>query len=338
MFRSKLGQLGSEENSGIELENGIPADKLREHITTLMHKLNPEDVIFNGFDEEFNYIESRTAQQQAFGDYKSAMQSYNRNKNRFSGGKTLEPTRVVLSTITNEEGSDFINANWISGFIPGAEKVYIATQGPLPSTFGDFWRMVWESDSAIVVMLTREVESGKLKCDHYWPEVGEPLTAGNFEITITDTEEIQRLELIERKLTIHNLQTKTSRPVLQLQYIAWPDHGLPTSTTAFLSLLDDAYKFNNTNGPLVVHCSAGIGRTGTFCVVHSTIEKFKLDLKENPDKLPELSIVKAVLAARSQRPGMVQTKEQYMFVYLAILEKTEELLLKHKEQRKLQRK
>jgi len=320
------------------LEDGIPVDKLREHITTLMHKLNPEDVIFNGFDEEFNYIEHKTAQQQAFGDYKSAMQGVNRNKNRFSNVLPPEHTRVVLSNIPNEECSDFINANWISGHIPGSEKAYIATQGPLPSTFADFWRMVWEQNAAIVVMLTKEVESGKLKCDHYWPEVDEPLIAGNFKITISDTEEIQRSELIERKLTIQNIEKNQSRPVLQLQYIAWPDHGLPTSTTAFLSLLDDAYKFNNTGGPLVVHCSAGIGRTGTFCVVHSTIEKFKLDLREHPDKLPELSVVKAVLAARSQRPGMVQTKEQYMVVYLAILEKTEELLMKHREQRKSLRK
>jgi len=256
----------------------------------------------------------------------------NRNKNRFSNVLPPENTRVMLQTIEGEEGSDFINANWISGLVPNSEKTYIATQGPLPATFSDFWRMVWEQNSSIVVMLTKEVENGKLKCDRYWPEMNEPLTVGYFKITMSDAEEVQKAELHERKLTITNQKTGQSRPILQLQYTAWPDHLLPTSTTAFLSLLDDAYKFNNTEGPLVVHCSAGIGRTGTFCTVHSTIERFKLDLKEKPNEDPKLSVVKAVLAARAQRPGMVQTKEQYMFVYLAILEKIEEILHKHKEQ------
>jgi len=161
--------------------------------------------------------------------------------------------------------------------------------------------------------------------------MNEPLTAGNFKITLSDAEEVQKAELIERKLTISNIETGQSRPILQLQYVAWPDHGI-ISTAAFLSLMDDSSKFNNTEGPLVVHCSAGIGRTGTFCVVHSIIEKFKLDLAKKPQEDPKLSIVKAVLAARAQRPGMVQTKEQYMFVYLAILEKTEEILQRHKAQ------
>jgi len=328
---------GEGEPNALDFEADISADKLREHIEKLMHKLNPEDVIFNGFDEEFNYIEYKTAQEQFFGDYKSAVVAVNKNKNRFSNVLPPESTRVVLQTIEGEEGSDYINANFISGYIPGSERSYIATQGPLAATFADFWRMVWEQNAAIVVMLTKEVENGRLKCDRYWPEVDTPLTVGYFKITMSDTEETQKSELIERKLTILNLKEGKSRPVLHLQYIAWPDHGLPTSTTAFLSLIDEAYKFNNTHGPLVVHCSAGIGRSGTFCTVHACIEKLRLDLKQHPDEEPKLGIVKAVLAARAQRPGMVQTKDQYMFVYLAILEKATEILQKHRDQRKLLR-
>jgi len=322
----------SENNNNMESE--IPVEKLREHIEKLMHQVDQNSVICNGFDDEFNYIEYKTAQEQFFGDYKSAVLPYNKNKNRFSNVLPPESTRVPLSLIEGEEGSDYINANFISGLIPNSEKVYIATQGPLTSTMADFWRMVWEHEAAIVVMLTREIENGRLKCDKYWPDAGNPLEVGHFQITISDTEETQMSELIERKLTIKNLMTGFSRPVLHLHYIAWPDQGLPTSTTAFLSLIDEAYKFNNTNGPIVVHCSAGIGRSGTFCTVNSTIEKLKLDLKEKPDDIPKVSIVKSVLAARSQRPGMVQTKEQYTFVYLAILEKASEILLKHKESRK----
>jgi len=327
-----------EGDNSIDFELEIPVDKLRQHIEKLMHKLDPNDVIYNGFDEEFNFVEYKTAQEQFFGDYKSAMLAVNKNKNRFSNVLPPEATRVKLIPMEGEEGSDYINANYVSGFTPKSERAYIATQGPMTSTFGDFWRMVWEQEVAIVVMLTKEVENGRLKCDKYWPEVDEPLVLGNLEVTISDTEETLKSELIERKITIHDKKTGKSRPVLQLQYIAWPDHGLPVSTTAFLSLIDEAYKFNNTHGPIVVHCSAGIGRSGTFCTVDAIVEKIKLDLKNNPDDEPKVSVVKAVLEARARRPGMVQTKEQYMFVYLAILEKASEIVLKHREARKKQAK
>jgi len=321
---------GEDGSSAFDFEADIPATKLREHIEKLMHKLDPNDPIFNGFDEEFNYIEHKTAQEQFFGDYKSSMIAANKNKNRYSNVLPPEGTRVHLNVINGEEGSDYVNANFIDGLIPGSEKAYIATQGPLTATFPDFWRMIWELNVAVIVMLTKEVENGRLKCDHYWPDMDLPLVAGTFKITMSDTEESSKDELIERKLTIINLETGESRPVMHLQYIAWPDHGLPISTTAFLALIDESYKFNNTAGPIVVHCSAGIGRSGTFCTVHATIEKLKLDLKEHPDEDPKFNIVKTVLLARSQRPGMVQTKEQYMFVYLAILEKAREILHKKK--------
>jgi protein tyrosine phosphatase len=297
-----------------------------------MHKLDPNDPIFNGFDEEFNYIENKTAHDQFFGDYKSAMLGENKTKNRYSNVLPPESTRVQLSN-TGEEGSDYINANYISGLIPNSERAYVATQGPLMATFPDFWRMVWELNVSVIVMLTKEVENGRLKCDRYWPDIDESLEAGNFVVTLSDIEETSMDELLERKLILLNIEKQESRPVLHLQYIAWPDHGLPVSTTAFLSLMDEAYKFNHTGGPIVVHCSAGIGRSGTFCTVHAILEKLKLDLMNNPEEDPKLSIVRTVLAARSQRPGMVQTKEQYMFVYLAILEKTKEILQKHKEAR-----
>jgi len=326
---------GDEGNSTFDFEADISASNLREHIEKLMHKLDPNDPIFNGFDEEFNYIEHKTTQDQYWGDYKSAILPPNKNKNRYTNVLPPESTRVHLQIVNGEEGSDYVNANFIDGLIPGSEKAYIATQGPLTYTFPDFWRMIWELNVAVIVMLTKEVENGRLKCDRYWPESDVPLFAGIFKVTQSDTEESSKDELIERKLTIQNIQTGESRPLIQLQYIAWPDHGLPVSTTAFLALIDEAYKFNNTGGPIVVHCSAGIGRSGTFCTVHSTIEKLKLDLKQNPDKDPTLNIVKTVLTARAQRPGMVQTKEQYMFVYLAILEKAREILHKHKEAKAL---
>jgi len=321
-------------NANETYEADIPASKLREHIERLMHKLDPNDPIYNGFDEEFTFIENKTAAEQFFGDYKSAMLPPNKNKNRYSNVLPPESTRVLLQPVEGEDGSDYMNANYISGLIPGSERAYIATQGPLQSTFPDFWRMIWEQNVAVIVMLTKEIENGRLKCDRYWPETAEqPLICGHFRISLSDSEESSKDELIERKITITNQLTEESRPVIHLQYIAWPDHGLPVSTTAFLSLLDEAYKFNNTAGPIVVHCSAGIGRSGTFCTVHATIEKLKLDLVRHPDVEPKFNIVKTVIGMRAQRPGMVQTKEQYMFVYLAILEKAREILERHRVMR-----
>jgi len=313
------------------LETPIPASLFRTHFEDLLHSLNPNAPIFNGFDEEFNHIENKTANDQFFGDYKSALMGVNKSKHRYANVLPPENTRVKLQVLSERDGSDFINANFISGQVPGSEKAYIATQGPLQATFGDFWRMVWEVNAGVVVMLTREVEKGRIKCDKYWPEEDEPLFAGNFEVSLSDVEESTKDELLERKLILTNSETKESRPVSHLQYIAWPDHGVPPTTTAFLSLMDDAYKFNHTQGPIVVHCSAGIGRSGTFCIVHAAVEKVLYDLQQNPTEEPKLNIVKMVLDARSQRPGMIQTKEQYMFVNLTILEKVEEILAKHKE-------
>lgn len=320
----------SDSNDGktIEYEHiPITMSKLQDHIQELLAKTDPNDVYYNGFDDEFNYIEQKTIQDQYFGDYKSAMLLPNKSKNRYSNVLPPENTRVKLKEREEEEGSDFINANYINGLIEGSEKAYIATQGPLQTTFVDFWRMIWELQVTVVVMLTKEVENDRIKCDRYWPEMDCPLSFDGFKITLVDIEETSKDELITRKLLLENTETGEERTIAQLQYIAWPDHGLPTSTTAFLELIDEADSFKST-APIIVHCSAGIGRSGTFCAVHSILEKLKLDLQEDPNAEISFNIVQTILDMRSQRPGMVQTKEQYMFIYLAILEKARELLAK----------
>lgn len=308
----------------------IPASKLRERIQLLSDiKVDPNYPDINGFDVEFTFIENQTAQEQYFGDYKSATNPLNKGKNRYSNVLPPENTRVKLKEITGEEGSDFINANYIKGLIPGSEKAYIATQGPLQSTFGDFWRMIWETDAVIIVMLTKEVENGKLKCDRYWPDFDCPMSVYPFKVTLISQDETN--ELTTRKLILENLESDETRDVTQFQYTAWPDHGLPVSTTAFLELAHRADTANTTHGPIVVHCSAGIGRSGTFCTVHSIIEKLRLDI-QNHEQEPEFNIVKTVLYMREMRPGMVQTKEQYMFCYLTLLEECERLFGLKKQQ------
>eukprot|EP01114_Cavostelium_apophysatum_P010491 TRINITY_DN2426_c0_g1_i1.p1 TRINITY_DN2426_c0_g1~~TRINITY_DN2426_c0_g1_i1.p1 ORF type:complete len:404 (-),score=88.69 TRINITY_DN2426_c0_g1_i1:65-1276(-) len=312
----------------------IPASKLREHIQILLDAKDPNFSEINGFDIEFNYIETQTAQEQYYGDYKTALISFNKNKNRYSNVLPPEKTRVKLKVIEGEEGSDYINGNYISGLIPNSERAYVATQGPLQATFGDFWRMIWETDATVIVMLTKEVENGKLKCDRYWPDLDCPVSSYPFKVALESQDEASN-ELTTRKFTLHNIVTDESREITQFQYTAWPDHGLPVSTTAFLDLAHKADTASKTAGPIVVHCSAGIGRSGTFCTVHSIVEKLRLDLEQHPDVEPEFNIVKTVLFMREQRPGMVQTKEQYMFVYLTLLEECERLFNSREQAKKL---
>jgi len=317
----------------------IPASKLKDHIKKLLDaKVDPNYPEINGFDVEFTYIENQTAQEQFFVDFTSALNNVNKNKNRYSNVLPPEKTRVKLKVINDEEGSDFINANYISGLIPGSEKAYVATQGPLQSTFPEFWRMVWEIGSVVVVMLTKEVENGRLKCDRYWPEADMPIVLYPFKVTL-EVEDDHNSELTYRKFILTNMATEEQREINQFQYIAWPDHGLPVSTTAFLELAHKADTANTTHGPIVVHCSAGIGRSGTFCTVHSIIEKLRLDIQQHPEKEPEFNIVKTVLFMREMRSGMVQTKEQYMFCYYTLLEECERLFNgKKKDEEKTEQK
>lgn len=292
---------------------GRPVQSLREHIKKLFqsrHGIYGE----NGFDVEFNFIERKTEKDLYFGDYKTAIQPCNHPKNRYSNVLPLEKTRVVLSK-DGADGSDYINASYINGQIPGSEKAYICTQGPTKNTIQDFWRMIWEQNSTIIVMLTKEVENTKPKCARYWPEDGQSELHGRFRVTQENTETVG--EVVIRTMLLEDTRDGLNRTVTQYQYTSWPDHGLPVSTTAFLELVRMVDK-QKKSGPVVVHCSAGIGRSGTFCTVHSTIAKYKHDLATKPDVQPAFDILHTVIYMRQQRPGMVQTKEQYMFCYLSI--------------------
>ncbi|XP_048665639.1 tyrosine-protein phosphatase non-receptor type 7 isoform X1 [Marmota marmota marmota] len=187
--------------------------------------------------------------------------------------KTILPnpqSRVCLGRVQSQEDGDYINANYIRGY-DGQEKVYIATQGPMPNTVSDFWEMVWQEEVCLIVMLT-QLREGKEKCVHYWPTKEE--TYGPFQIRIQDTKECP--EYTVRQLTIQHQEER--RSVKHILFSAWPDHQTPESAGPLLRLVaevEDSPETAANTGPIVVHCSAGIGRTGCFIATRIGCQQLK---------------------------------------------------------------
>ncbi|XP_056678460.1 receptor-type tyrosine-protein phosphatase S isoform X10 [Monodelphis domestica] len=232
----------------------------------------------------------------------------NKPKNRYANVIAYDHSRVILLPMEGIVGSDYINANYIDGY--RKQNAYIATQGPLPETFGDFWRMVWEQRSATVVMMTKLEEKSRIKCDQYWPSRGTE-TYGVIQVTLLDT--IELATFCVRTFSLHKNGSSEKREVRQFQFTAWPDHGVPEYPTPFLAFLRRVKTCNPPDaGPIVVHCSAGVGRTGCFIVIDAMLERIK------PEKT--VDIYGHVTLMRSQRNYMVQTEDQYSFIHDALLE------------------
>eukprot|EP01090_Pellita_catalonica_P022050 TRINITY_DN8428_c0_g1_i1.p1 TRINITY_DN8428_c0_g1~~TRINITY_DN8428_c0_g1_i1.p1 ORF type:complete len:363 (+),score=61.27 TRINITY_DN8428_c0_g1_i1:82-1170(+) len=303
-------------------ELGVPTDDLQTHFGRLSQR-STEDPDDDGFDLEFNFIEQKSDADSFFGDYDTALRADNRAKNRYTNVLPLEATRVHIKGDPEDAagGEGYINANWVDGLIPGTTKTYISCQGPLQDTVEDFWQMVWQTNSNVIAMLTRLIENGRPKCAQYWPaDVGNAFTFSNLRVTFVN--EIEKKRTMNREFLLEDLVEGKKRKVMHFQYMDWPDHGLPESSQAFRTVLKNVDLARDNNAPIVVHCSAGIGRTGTFCTVHSILAKLEAQKRDNPGVKPEFNILKTVLRMREQRVGMVQTKEQYMFCYKALIEAT----------------
>ncbi|XP_042242953.1 tyrosine-protein phosphatase non-receptor type 11-like isoform X2 [Homarus americanus] len=267
-----------------------------------------------GFWEEFESLQQQECKQ--LYSRKEGQKPENRNKNRYKNILPFDHTRVILrETDPGIPGSDYINANLISSEEDaGIEaKTYIATQGCLPSTCADFWWMVWQENTRVIVMTTKEVERGKNKCGRYWPEEGSSKEYGR--ITVRNISESSNNDYILREfLAIKD--DLPERKVFHYHFTAWPDHGVPSDPGCVLNFLHDVNKRQEdipSAGPVVVHCSAGIGRTGTFIVIDMILDQIK---RQGLDC--EIDIQRTIQMVRSQRSGMVQTEAQYKFVYLAV--------------------
>ncbi|XP_061775717.1 receptor-type tyrosine-protein phosphatase S-like isoform X8 [Nerophis ophidion] len=232
----------------------------------------------------------------------------NKPKNRYANVIAYDHTRVILAPIEGVLGSDYINANYVDGY--RKQNAYIATQGPLAETFGDFWRMVWEQRAASVVMMTRLEEKSRVKCDQYWPSRGTD-TYGTIQLTLLDTMELATFCV--RTFSLHKSGSSERREVRQFQFTAWPDHGVPEYPTPFLNFLRRVKTCNPPDaGPIIAHCSAGVGRTGCFIVIDAMLERIRHERSAD--------IYGHVTLMRSQRNYMVQTEDQYSFIHEALLE------------------
>ncbi|XP_041963127.1 tyrosine-protein phosphatase non-receptor type 6 [Alosa sapidissima] len=269
-----------------------------------------------GFWEEFDALQKLEAKAKRSRD--EGMRLENKSKNRYKNILPFDETRVILQTgDPNIVGSDYINANYVLNKLhePGDQKAYIACQGCLLTTVNDFWQMVWQENSRVIVMTTREVEKGRNKCVPYWPDNGTSKEAGAYLLT-----SISERDATDYKIRIIEIApqdgSEHARTIWQYQYLSWPDHGVPQEPGGVLSFLTQVNGKQSDfpdAGPMIVHCSAGIGRTGTIIVIDILI-----DIIDTKGLDCDIDIQKCIQMVREQRSGMVQTEAQYKFIYLAV--------------------
>jgi protein tyrosine phosphatase len=297
---------------------------------------------------EFEEIEKQTDIINENANYYSAKLYENSHRNRYDDISPPENTRVLLERIGTISG-DYINANFIDGAIKKSNKRFIATQGPLKNTIDDFWNMIFDNNVPMIVMLTKLKDSnGSEKCAKYWPNVvGNKIYTEDDRLVITlDLEEqIHNGNMVKREFTIKNQKSTIIKTVTQIHLVSWPDQGVLDSCDMFIELtkstdLTDFTKNldvvdNVKHHPIVVHCSAGVGRTGVYIVIQNVLQKLIADVKKSSTpKETEIAIdvPSILLRLREQRSHCVQTLEQYIFCYKTIHQASKIILqLKEKE-------
>jgi protein tyrosine phosphatase len=297
----ELKPLGlTEEDSELIPSGAIPVNVFREHVD----KFDENRQLL--FQREFDWTQANAPDPPA----EASSLPINDDKNRYSNIKAFDHSRVVLTPLEGEEGSDYINANFIPGY--KRTKEYISTQGPLEQTVADFWKMVWEQNTATIVMLTNLVEAGKVKCAQYWPSPAlGSITYEDIDVKLDNVVELR--DYTVRNFTVTHVPSSQSHVVLQFHYTKWPDYGTPKLAAPLLNFLRAVHSSNPPDaGPILVHCSAGVGRSGTVICIDYCLAKLKADRV--------IDVRGFVSRMREHRNYMVQTETQYAFIHYAILE------------------
>nr|XP_022316326.1 receptor-type tyrosine-protein phosphatase kappa-like isoform X3 [Crassostrea virginica] len=236
-----------------------------------------------------------------------AKKSENKDKNRYGNIIAYDHSRVILKPVNGDIHDDYTNANYIEGY--KKTKAYIAAQGPTKTTMNDIWRMVWEEKSRTVIMLTNPTETGKKKCEQYWPDPTETKEYAGIKVKLVSVESHPDFSI----RTFHIQKDGENRTIKQFHYTTWPDHGVPRFGHSLLLMRQKIRAYDAlSNGPPIVHCSAGVGRTGTYIAVDVNLEQAKHE--------GLIDVHNFVQLMRTQRVNMVQTLEQYIFVYDVLLE------------------
>ncbi|UJR36649.1 hypothetical protein I4U23_029366 [Adineta vaga] len=299
----------------------------------------------NGFSVEFELLNQQSESQSSAYHKRNGEKSDNRIRNRFRNILPYDETRVVLRNYT---ATDYMNGNRIRTPSEGFGREYIATQGPLPATINDFWHMIQQESVKCIVMITRETEGTKNKCARYWPELHAVKQYGTIiveNISETNYGPPQLMNTSARshrvlpsqasvdddccyRLRILRITTEDRRTwdIFHWQYLAWGDHDIPLITnqrdnTQLTILLDFFERITRSSpigiamnsSPMIVHCSAGIGRSGATITIDIILNRIRMEGLDIEIDIPNL-----VKHIRSQRSGLVQTERQYELIYRVV--------------------
>ncbi|XP_050299901.1 tyrosine-protein phosphatase non-receptor type 9 isoform X2 [Anthonomus grandis grandis] len=307
----------SSASSGFSDDDSLPGDGAAVTIGQLVEMVRLRGR--SGLVQEYAEIRARLPE----GSFNVAKSRCNLPKNRYTDVLCYDHSRVVLSEIDCDKDSDYIHANFVDGY--KQKNAFINTQGPLAKTTPEFWRMIWEQHTLVIVMTTRVMERGRPKCHQYWEsEKGAEVTYGHFLVKTLDIETDPNYTVTTISLT--NKKTEETREVSHWQFTSWPDYGVPSSAKAMLEFLErvrrqqaamvnnlgDTWAGHPRGPPIVVHCSAGIGRTGTFCTLDICISRL--------EDVGTVDIRGTVERIRAQRAYSIQMPDQYIFCHLALIE------------------